>query len=308
MQKPTFSLCIESNQKIGDLVISLLNQPELLGCEENGTPEKLLLTAHYKTEKAAKEAGDSIRTLVPDQNLTITRVEPQDWIAQWRKSMKPARIARGYYVSPHWLPPPKAAHSWIKIEPKMAFGTGHHETTRLAAQAIISLKPNISGRRVLDIGTGSGVLCFVADLCGSAYTLGLEIDNDCRENIAENLRNNKPHGRIQFCIGSTDALDRATTFALVVMNMLMTESVPRISPVAALLKPNGRLIWSGLLMTEKKDAIAVARSHRLHLTAEKQENEWWCGIFIFKPAGFKRARKSEAESFSKHTEKGSFKL
>ena len=279
MSKPTFSLTVSSTTGTYDTILSQLDQPGFLGCEEGGCSAEIRLTAHFKTEQSAQEAKDRICTLFPDQNIGITRTEPQDWNAQWRESMKPARIARGYYVSPLWLPPPKTCRHWIKIEPKMAFGTGHHETTRLAAQAIISLKPRLRKIRILDIGTGSGVLCFVADRCGTSCALGVEIDPDCRENIAENLKNNRPAGCIAFLIGSTDALGKSALFDLVVMNMLLSESAPLIPDVYRLLKPLGRLIWSGILTEEHKETLALAKPHGLHLITQKEENEWWCGTF-----------------------------
>jgi ribosomal protein L11 methyltransferase len=279
MTKPTFSLNVSSTPDTCDTILSQLNLPGFLGCEEYGDSVEIRLTAHFRTEQSAQEVKKRISALFPAQSIRITRTEPQDWNAKWRESMKPARIARGYYVSPLWLPPPKTAHHWIKIEPKMAFGTGHHETTRLAAQAIISLKPRLRNKRILDIGTGSGVLCFVADLCGASTALGVEIDPDCRENIAENLRNNRPHGHIAFIIGSTDALEKPAPFDLVVMNMLLTESAPLLPQVSRLLKPAGRLIWSGILSEEREETKALAKLHGLRNIGEKEENEWWCGTF-----------------------------
>jgi ribosomal protein L11 methyltransferase len=194
--------------------------------------------------------------------------------------MKPARLAAGWYVSPVWLPPPKSAKHWIKIEPKMAFGTGHHETTRLAAQAIIAQKRRINNKRILDIGTGSGVLCFVAALCGARFCLGVEIDANCRENLAENLcNNNKSAGKIDFLIGSPDCLKGHGLFDLVVMNMLLIESAPLLDTVAMLLRPQGLFIWSGLLTVERHEAVEFAKKFNLALVSEKKENEWWCGVY-----------------------------
>ncbi|MBN1129790.1 MAG: 50S ribosomal protein L11 methyltransferase [Chitinispirillaceae bacterium] len=280
MRSPTFRLDLLLSPQQYDAAIALVALPGLLGCEEKQEPPHVRLTAHFKTEQSAREARDRVAAVIPEPDLTITRTEPQDWNAKWRESMKPACIARGYYVSPLWLPPPATARHWIKIEPKMAFGTGHHETTRLAARAIISMRPWLRGKRVLDIGTGSGVLCFVADRCGAAYSLGIEIDPDCCENIAENLRNNPPAGRIAFCIGLTDSLKVTDAFDLAVMNMILTESAPLLSRVARLLDPAGLLIWSGILQSERRETIALAEPHGLRLTAEKTEHEWWCGRFV----------------------------
>jgi ribosomal protein L11 methyltransferase len=279
MSKPTFSLTVTGTPDTNEMILSSLDRPGFLGCEETGTSPDIRLTAHFWTEQDALLARERIGVLIPDQSLTITRTEPQDWNAKWRESMKPARIARGYYVSPLWLPPPHTARHWIKIEPKMAFGTGHHETTRLAARAIISLKPFLRNKRMLDIGTGSGVLCFVGDLCGASSLLGVEIDPDCRENIAENLKNNPPAGRIGFLIGSTAALRLTGSFDLAAINMIHTESAPLLCTVYRLLKPGGRIVWSGILADEQQQAIDAAENQGFCLVSDKQENKWWCGVF-----------------------------
>jgi ribosomal protein L11 methyltransferase len=279
MKNATWCLKFSIARDQYDTVLTIIGRPGFLGCEEHSDALGTALAAHYKTESHAQKAAQEVTTAIPDIIPAITRIEPQDWNAQWRKSMKPARIARGYYVSPLWLPPPRSCRHWIKIEPKMAFGTGHHETTRLAAQAIISLRPRVRGKRMIDIGTGSGVLCFVADRCGASFTLGIEIDPDCRENIAENLANNRPLGRIAFHIGSTNALRTTAQFDLVAMNMLLAESAPLLPQVSCLLKPNGRLIWSGILADEHREAIDLAKPRGLRCIAKKEENEWWCGTF-----------------------------
>jgi ribosomal protein L11 methyltransferase len=255
----------------------------MLGCEELNPPEGLQIKVYFKDELSARQAEIKLKETGQSKNISIEAVEDQDWNAKWRESMKPAKLAAGWYVSPLWLPPPKSAKYWIKIEPKMAFGTGHHETTRLAAKAIIARKPAIIGKRVLDIGTGSGVLCFVAGLCGARFCLGVEIDPCCSGNIAENSRQNSQDGRTGFVIGGIYSLKPGVFFDVVVMNMLLTESAPLLETVAALCAPagvpGGTLIWSGILTDEHKQAVELAEKADLFLASEKIENEWWCGTF-----------------------------
>ena len=242
-------------------------------------PEGIMIRAYFKDEETARKAGRELQEKYPAIKSEIETVEDQDWNAKWRESMKPAKLAAGWYVSPLWLPPPKSAKHWIKIEPKMAFGTGHHETTRLAAQAIIAQKRRIKGKRVLDIGTGSGVLCFVAGLCGAQFRLGVEIDPCCRENMAENCRQNSHSGRTCFIIGGIYSLKPGKLFDLVAMNMLLTESAPLLETVEALCAPGGSLIWSGVMTDEYNQAVELAEKADLSLASEKRENEWWCGTF-----------------------------
>jgi len=164
----------------------------------------------------------------------------------------------------------------------MAFGTGHHETTRLASQAIIAHRKWLPGKRMLDIGSGSGVLCFVANRCGAGLCCGVELDGCCRENMAENIRENIGGGTIAFMMGSTNALKASASFSLVVMNMIMAESSPLLSTVLHILAAQkGRFIWSGILKDERDEAIALAQKAGFEVLSEKSENEWWCGVFAY---------------------------
>jgi len=262
-----------------DLLIAQWQELGMLGCEELNSAEGLQIKAYFKDESSALQAVKNLNETGRSKNISIENIEDQDWDAKWRETMKPARLAAGWWVSPLWLPPPKSAKHWIKIEPKMAFGTGYHETTRLAAQAIIARKRQIKNKRVLDIGTGSGILCFVAGLCGARSCVGAEIDANCRENLAENLRNNIPAGTIDFLIGNLDGLKGCKLFDLIVMNMLLIESAPLLHTVAAMLKHSGLFIWSGILTDEHAKAVELADKYRLSLLSEKKENEWWCGTF-----------------------------
>ena len=136
----TYAVSCIANETSYEMVTALFYSIGMLGCEE--TPEKsgVRLRAYFKTQGAAEEAVSVLRDLSGVQSAVIEAVEDRDWNAKWRESMKPAELAQSFWVSPLWLTPPlKSGDHWIKIEPKMAFGTGHHETTRLAARALIGL-------------------------------------------------------------------------------------------------------------------------------------------------------------------------
>jgi ribosomal protein L11 methyltransferase len=285
MPKPitTYSLSFIIPDSEYDLVYACLYEMGMLGCEETKPSLGTHLRVYFADETKAQSVSATLKKQFTIAFCNIEKVENQDWNAKWRESMKPARIARGWYVSPLWLPPPGSASTrhWIKIEPKMAFGTGHHETTRLASQAIIAEKRTFKNKHVLDIGSGSGVLCFVADICGAGKCIGVELDGCCRENMAENLRENRAKGQINFLMGSTDTLKTTGLFAIVVMNMILNESSPLLDTIALLLGPSGRFIWSGILADEHTDAITLAQHSGFTVLSEKLENEWWCGVFTY---------------------------
>lgn len=274
------SCVISSDER--DLAMSFWYTIGMQGAEEENENGGIRVKVYFGDMNSADLAKTDLEQRSPLSPVTVFEVENQDWNAQWRESMKPAKIAPNFWVSPTWLPPPgKEDDHWIKIEPKMAFGTGHHETTRLAAKAIIYRKKWIVNRNILDVGTGSGVLCFVADLCGSRKCLGVEIDPDCLENLDENRQQNAAPGAINFTIGSLDSLKDNAIFDMVVMNMLLTESIPLLPRVASILKYGGYLVWSGILVDEKdiitEKALTIASCE---LVKENTEHEWWCGTFI----------------------------
>ncbi len=253
------------------------------GCEENSVDSGVEVKIYFPDRNTAQIASEDLKNRNPLSPVLIRQIENEDWNRKWRESMKPAELAPGYWVSPLWLPPPMQKEDvWIKIEPKMAFGTGHHETTRLAAREILNRKEWLSGKSVLDIGTGSGVLCFVADQCGATNCTGVEIDKDCQENLAENHTLNSAKGRINFLIGSLSALKNSSTFDMIVMNMIMTESEPLLSRISQLITAEGILVWSGILSKENNEAVTSACDFGFKLLGQQTENEWWCGSFIKK--------------------------
>lgn len=263
-----------------DIAIGAWYSLGMEGCEEDTVDEGVRVKVYFKDQPTAQQALTDLETRNPLAPVLIFEVQQEDWNKKWRESMQPAKLAPGYWVSPLWLPPPmEQEDTWIKIEPKMAFGTGHHETTRLAAREILTRKQWLHEKSFLDIGTGSGVLCFVADHCSASECLGVEIDLDCLENLAENHRINTPRGKINFVIGTLSNIRGTVKYDMIVMNMIMKESEPLLPVVSELLNNNGILVWSGILTQERDEVITSACDFNLELLQEKTENEWWCGSF-----------------------------
>lgn len=281
---PSYCVSTILNSEQRDIATAIWYSLGMQGCEEENVDGGVRVKVYFKDKDMAQQALKDLECRSPLSPVLFFQVEEEDWNKKWRESMEPAKLAPGYWVSPLWLPPPmKDEDIWIKIEPKMAFGTGHHETTRLAAREILSKRKWLSGKKILDIGTGSGVLCFVADHCKTSSCIGVEIDQDCRENLAENHLINSPEGKINFIIGTLPCLKDSISFDMIVMNMIMKESEPLLPRVFELLNPEGIVVWSGILLQEKEDAINSAADFNLKLLQEKSEHEWWCGSFKKNP-------------------------
>jgi ribosomal protein L11 methyltransferase len=255
----------------------------MLGCEEESLGHgRVRLKCYFRDSASLHTAEFRLMDISPSLPLSITVIADQDWNASWKKNMRPVTVAEGVWVSPAWLRPPlKTGDRWIKIEPKMAFGTGHHETTRLACQGIAGLVPLLpADGQVLDIGTGSGILCFVADRTQCAHAVGIDSDPVCLPNLAENKRKNRTKTGIAFAIGTIDMMKADGCFDLVVMNMISSDGIPLLSRIHSFLKPKGFFIFSGLLLEEAKTVSRTALSSGFRLHSQTHENEWWCGTFM----------------------------
>lgn len=250
----------------------------MVGCEEFPTVgDSQEYFCYFETQEAAKSAASTVEAMAQEISFTET-IENRDWNEEWKKTIEPVQISEHIWVSPTWLNPPlKEGDHWIKIEPRMAFGTGHHETTRIASQALLTTKS--PRKSLLDIGTGSGILCFVAQVSGFEKALGYEIDPDCEENLKENLEDNGGDCDIRFCIGTVDELDESETFDTIVMNIIRLYSEPMLPNVKKHLTSDGEFIWSGILVEESERVIAAAEAAGFSLTEQGSEGEWWYGRF-----------------------------
>jgi ribosomal protein L11 methyltransferase len=215
------------------------------------------------------------------QNYSVSpveKIENRDWNEEWKKTISPVKITEKIWVSPKWLMPKmQDGETWIKIEPKMAFGTGHHETTRIAAKLV---EQTADAKTFLDIGTGSGILAFVAQIVGYKSITGIEIDEDCEENLSQNLEDNRANSDIRFIIGTIEKIGSSAKFDTVAMNMISSQSIPLLGNICRVLNKNGALIWSGILTHEKEKIVEEAKNFGFELQTQIVENEWWGAKFL----------------------------
>ena len=266
--------------ELENLLADCISEDGFVGYNETEDGQNLKITFFYDNSEIANdirnEAAKKYNTTSP-----VCEQENRDWNEEWRKTMQPVKITDNIWVSPKWLEPPlENGDCWIKIEPQMAFGTGHHETTRIAAKLICG---HSAAKSLLDIGTGSGVLAFVAQIAGYKSIMGLEIDETCYDNLQENLADNKGRADIRFVIGSVDKIGDSARFDTVVMNMIRSESAPLLRAVCRMLSyENNALLWSGILVEERDIVVAEAQKVGFELAEEITENEWWGGKFTIK--------------------------
>jgi ribosomal protein L11 methyltransferase len=207
--------------------------------------------------------------------------DDEDWAQTWKRGLQPKRVGRHFIVAPTWTEPNRrAGDRIIVIDPEMAFGTGEHATTRGALRFLEQVVK--AGDRMLDVGTGSGILAIGAALCGAQEVLAVEYDEDAVINARDNITRNRADQIITLETAMVDAAflrPHAGLFDIIAANVLSSVLTPLLPAFRDTLKPGGFLIVGGILESEADEMIEAARAARFTLKAEDLEEEWWGGLF-----------------------------
>ena len=220
-------------------------------------------------------AMDGIRAALPQLHLAAVDVPDEDWAARSQQALTAVTAGR-YVVAPPWDVPDEAAgpegRVLIVIEPSMGFGTGHHPTTRLCLRLLSGL--DVSGARVLDIGTGSGVLAMAAALSGARDVVGIDIDQDAINSAVTSAAMNPLPPVVRFEVSDFRGAPPGPA-DLVIANL--TGGMLRMTAplLVSLTRPGGTLIVSGFDHSEV-DAVRAAFDHLTEI--ERLEEASWMAL------------------------------
>lgn len=208
-------------------------------------------------------------------------IAEQNWNAEFEASLKPVTITDRVIVAQSWNRhevEPREDQIVVTIDPKMSFGTGHHETTRLVARLMEPIE--LEGRSVLDAGTGTGILSIIAALGGAAPIVAFDVDDWAVENTRENLEQNRVSDRVEVILGDMDDVGPGQ-FDLILANIQSFVIIPLLPTFAGRMSgEEARLITSGVLIEDQDDLYSAARAAGLTPLEEDTENEWLGTTFL----------------------------
>lgn len=241
-----------------------------LGFESFDTTETGF-TAYINSE----QAGEIVLTAFNFDDFTYTysieHIETVNWNAEWEKNFEPVWVDDLLCIrAPFHEKASGAAHE-IVIMPKMSFGTGHHQTTRLMCRHLFSM--DLRGSRVLDMGCGTGILAILARMLGSGEVLGIDIDAWSVENAKENCAMNGCSD-IPVLEGDVDLLAGQAPFDVILANINKNILKVQIPAYASVIRPGGTLLLSGFFTTDVEELSEVAGRHGFTFLQSRQENEW----------------------------------
>ena len=214
-----------------------------------------------------------------EYKLETSGVEQEDWQNAWKKYYHAMDIGERLAIVPGWEDY-DTDRIVITMDPGMAFGTGTHETTSLCLETLDSLVKG--GERVLDIGTGSGILAIAALKLGAACAEGVDIDPMCVRTAGENAARNGVEDRFTVLVG--DLSDKASGQYNIITANIVAAAILSLAPnVPALMAPGARFIASGIIETRKEEVLTGLRAAGLEPVEIKEKRGWVC--IICKKAG-----------------------
>jgi ribosomal protein L11 methyltransferase len=214
---------------------------------------KVTLVASFATREDAEQA---ILELDQAMSPRYEEIVGDAWRDAWKEHYRPFAIAPGLVIRPPWEKyDAKPGEQVLELEPGRAFGTGLHETTRLVAQAIQKYASDVTGKTVLDVGCGSGILALAAIALGAEKAVAIDVDPEAIDVTNENAERNGLSSKIE--ASTTDLADLHFMAPVVVANIEAKVLVPIAPVLERHVLPGGLLLLSGILVPQKDDVRAA---------------------------------------------------
>ena len=239
-----------------DLLSGLLWQLDIEGINED---DNSLVIFSKEESGVTKHKVELLLNKVKNENLienfTVieSSIEEINWNEEWEKKIEVIEVSDKIVIKPTFREyHPKENQLVITIDPKMSFGTGEHETTKLVLQLLDNHIKN--SKTVLDVGSGTGVLGIAASLLGATYILCIDNDEWCIENGIENIELNNVQSKVEVRLATIDKV-KNEPFDLILANINKHILIDIAKSILLLSKQNGILILSGLLYTDREDIL-----------------------------------------------------
>jgi ribosomal protein L11 methyltransferase len=253
-----------------------------LGCEirKLGKPspsgKAALVHAYFEhLDTATRRAIERMLTiagmLADGAPIVVKRITDPGWATMWQRRFEPFRVGKRLLIVPPWKRERAVGREQIVIQPGQAFGTGHHGSTHGTLTIIEELFGDRRFERVLDVGTGSGILAIAMRKLGAAKVVAIDLDAVALDNAAENGRHNSLEHSIRFSIAPVASI--RGRFDLITANILSSILIAMAPQLKRRLRAEGALVLAGILAREVA-SVAAAYAPDLKLQRVRADGPW----------------------------------
>jgi len=275
-------LMIEDYRDIGEglnAVYGELIDEELLKCDPNTAGVSIYLSEDRSYSDCMAYLRDRFAALGIEVKIDLIGLDEEDWANAWKKYYKPLKIGKKLVVVPKWETyEASEGEVTLMMDPGMAFGSGTHETTRLCASLLE--EHLIPGQRVLDVGTGSGILAIAASKLGAKDIFACDIDpvavRVAKENFADNDVNNV-RCEVSDLLKSVDTA--GGLYDVVCANIVADIVIRLAADVASYVKYGGIVIASGIINTQADEVVAAMENAGFGVADAATDNDWRAFVF-----------------------------
>lgn len=220
-----------------------------------------------------REAIEEMMLLHPECSFREdSEIKEQNWNEKWEQTIQPQQVG-SFLVKPTWSSKePDEGSILLEIDPKMAFGTSYHATTRLALRQLDNI--SFDGKRVLDAGTGTGILAIAAVKLGAAHAVGFDIDPWSEKNALENVYINKVQDQVDIRFGSTETVGDDENFDIVIANINRNVILETLEFLVGHTRNPGELLLTGLLDSDEETIREALSQYPLSVIQVQREGEW----------------------------------
>ncbi len=254
-----------------DILLAMLDALGYDSFEE--TPQGL--KAYVETADFSPEELESLPLFNSEEfelSYSTEKLETINWNEEWERNYEPVRLGNKLLIRAPFHPPQGEFEHEILIEPKMSFGTGHHFTTRLMAQAMFSL--DFQGKKVLDMGTGTGILAILAQQLGAEDIEAIDNFEWAVENTAENAERNQAH-KVKAELGDATVLP-GRKYQILLANINRNVLLEDMKTYVDTLEKGGDLLLSGFFEHDFALIDAEAQKQGLRFVNKIEEERWQC--------------------------------
>lgn len=249
-----------------DMLLALLADAGFEGFEEENT----CLKAFIKEENFDQKKLDAVLSLVPAAYST-TIVAEENWNAKWESEYEPVIVNDFVAVRASFHGLVGGVEHEIIVTPKMSFGTGHHATTYLVMEQMNAI--DFKGKKVIDFGTGTGVLAILAEKMGAASILAIDNDDWSIENAQENIEANDCKN---ISLQKADTVSATENADVILANINLNVITANIAALAIVANKGAIVLLSGFLVADKEIMIEKLKGFSIRCKAVTQKGDWIC--------------------------------